>query len=248
MSPTILAKSAARRKARQGLRDRAVRHTADARDAQIERVRYAEARHVMKAATAEAAGAVLLSAYLRRSREQLPAVRHRNHLPTLRALDRMHVEHRDLVFLMFKLPYLDRFDLHDPELVQVARKLLAAGMKRFMRGGAPFTIALQRGGETNGTHAHIVIPLAYIRQPHRDKLMAAPRGKKGGRWLTTDVHGVIIHNTPVDFERVARYVSRHMDSRLYLSDDDARRVQAFEEILERKESGIVLPRSAWAKK
>ncbi|EYB67405.1 hypothetical protein DEIPH_ctg042orf0004 [Deinococcus phoenicis] len=228
----------ARQRARDGLRRRAVlyeahRHT-DARARK--HTRFCLLPHVADELPA-------LSLHLDITDGYPPNVA-RSAAARIRHLNGMFTKHGPLVLLRFSLPALDAYPLHERTLVTEAREAVADALFGLLADDAPYTVDIHRGAE-GGTHAHAVTPLAFVLEDWRGLLADAPHGPGGGRDLPFLAgHGVVIRNTARDRARVAAYVRRHPDGRLWTPGTEDY-LHALEDELQRKHMGLPLPRLAW---
>lgn len=155
-------------------------------------------------------------------------------------ITRAHAMHRhggELAFLRLSLRELDGLPLRAPETVKQARGLVADFLSAFAPAAIAYDVALQRG-ELEGTHVHVLLPLAFLTAP----LQAAARnhraGKGGGAEVLPGLHVCRVANTRKDRGNVAAYMGREPDARLGLEDpSSAAYLDALEELLQHRASG-----------
>jgi len=174
---------------------------------------------------------------------QLPSVTRsaRNRAPRIGRAHAMHRHGGELVFVRFSMPSLDGLDLRAPDLATQARVLVRELLRRIAPGALAFDVAVQRGGKYGGTHAHLLLPVAFLTPLLRRKVRRAPRGEGGGVLHSPDLHLVLLDDSEEDRAKVATYMGRDGDGRLDLPADHPDHLQALEDRLTRAES----PRLQW---
>lgn len=171
-----------------------------------------------------------------------PTLTRRNDATTgqLNALYRLH---GPLVLLTVNLDTLDTCTLKSQEVAQLSREIVQAYLDELATPDPAYTASPQRG-DTGHTHAHLVIPLAHLKDEHAQVIQATPKGRAGCLLLDGDAHAVLIGNTTADRQKVAAYLSRDPDARLDDPNSPAY-LQALEEELTRKAQGHRSPRLSW---
>jgi hypothetical protein len=193
------------------LRNRAVLHEANLRDRAALRAQRQPRDRRLNLALEQATAYPRLAHHLDTHGGYAPPIS-RSSAARVRHLHAFQARYGPLVLLRLSLPALDALGLHGGEMSQSARRLVDRRMLSLAPATAPFTVNLQRA---SGTHAHIVIPLAFVLEPFRELIDAAPHGRGGGVDLPGPAaHGVVMGDSRADRERVAGYVSRHPDGRL----------------------------------
>lgn len=106
-----------------------------------------------------------------------------------------------------------------------------------------FDAVLQAGGITGQFHDHTVLPLGAILPDLRTFALDMPRGAGGGAvHEASGLHLVVMGDEPEDRARVASYMSRDSDGRFDLPDDHSDYLQAHEDALVRKLTGVKSPK------
>lgn len=243
---TSTSTSTTRTKRREQLRDRAVLREATVRDAATARAAQTARpgrKHQPLALTDEqGVHYTALAAHLKAHAGWPPSIT-RNHTPTLRCLEIMYAV-GPLAMVRLSLPDLDALPLKSRELATAARAAVEAVLPHLCACSGLYTVAVKRG-KHGGTHAHLVLPVAYLNATDRARVKAAPHGINGGMLiLNGNAHGVQITDHPTDRARVAAYLSRDPDERL---DDptSAAYLDALEAELHRKATNPKRVRLAW---
>ncbi len=163
----------------------------------------------------------------------------------LRQMRTMREAHGSLALLRLSLADLDALPLKSTRLTSAARPLIVSSLRELLRPGTPFNSSIQRGGLLDGTHSHVMAPLGGLLTPHAELVGAAPHGLGGGVLLLEGrAHGVVIRDTPEDFQRVACYTARDPDGRLDTPGEDAY-FDALEDELVRKRRKEPRVRLGW---
>lgn len=130
---------------------------------------------------------------------------------------------RRLVALVVHLREVDGSELKTIPTVErckelFSKKLLALGVDV----GQPHSVALKRGGQFDGTHAHAVFPLEALSGSELLALAeAAEVGTGGGALHSSGVHVCIVGDSEKDLDRLASYNSRDGDEALHHENQDS---------------------------
>ena len=243
----------ARQRARQTLRNRAIPAEAHARN-QLDLIRENKARKPRSMPLTDAVHHSGLLAYLIAHPKipgydgWLPKIQGTDPDVRLRQFNALKKAYGPLVFIRVTLSELDMRPLKSAELVAAAIPLLNAKQAALLHPSTLFTQAIQRAANT---HSHFVAPLSGVLPEYAELIRAAPTGRGGGVLLLGgQAHGTLIRDTPEDFEKVARYMSRNPDSGLYAHNKvPLAYLDALETEVQRlkvKDSKTSEPRLAWA--
>ncbi|GGS44741.1 hypothetical protein [Deinococcus knuensis] len=238
--------STTRTKRRKQLRDRAVLREATVRDAATARAartaRRGRKHQPLTLTDEQRVHYPTLAAHLDAHAGWPPSVT-RDHVPTLRSLEIMHAV-GPLAMVRLSLPDLDALPLKSPELATAARAVVEAMLPDLCAYSGLYRVAVKRG-KHGGTHAHLVLPVAYLNATDRARVKAAPHGINGGTLiLNGNAHAVQITDHPTDRTRVAAYLSRDPDERLDDPTSPAY-LDALEAELHRKATNPKRVRLAW---
>ncbi|AZI45368.1 hypothetical protein EHF33_20880 (plasmid) [Deinococcus psychrotolerans] len=223
-------------------------HEGKRRDEQAARARQSKNRWLAPTAVQEETLPHLCH-YLMTHGGWLPSVPRGNPQARVKRLEAMYSAHGPLVLLTTELHSLNCLGLQTVALARRGKSRTMTMLKKLTVSACPFDAVLQRGGFFEGTHSHVVLPLSFFNAEAQALLLAAPRGSGGGCQLKSGVHGVVIGDTSQDRQRVAGYLNRHPDGRLYLPLHRSECLAAYEELLLRRKRKVRSKvRLAWHRK
>ena len=165
--------------------------------------------------------------------------------PKLGQLQRTKAHHGELVFLTVPLSHLDSLLLQSVTLKVQAEADTDSFLLVVAFEDCPVIVAIQRGSITRCTHAHIVLPRAFLRPEAEAVACTIEAGPGDGAWLPDgSAYLQRIADGPDDLKRVASYLSRDPDGAFELADDDPVFLQALEDRLTQSGDSV---RLSWSR-